>query len=44
MLPVSEALAREVLCLPLYPELPFEAVERVAAEVKSYCGAAVARA
>jgi len=43
-LPVSEALAREVLCLPLYPELPFEAVERVAAEVKSYCGAAVARA
>jgi dTDP-4-amino-4,6-dideoxygalactose transaminase len=43
-LPVSETLAREVLCLPLYPELPFEAVERVAAEVKSYCGAAVARA
>ena len=43
MLPVSEALAREVLCLPLYPELPFEAVERVAAEVKSYCVAAVAR-
>jgi dTDP-4-amino-4,6-dideoxygalactose transaminase len=44
MLPVSEALSREVLCLPLYPELPLEAVERVAAEVKSYCGAAVARA
>ncbi len=44
MLPVSEALAREVLCLPLYPELPLEVVDRVAAEVKSYCGAAVARA
>jgi dTDP-4-amino-4,6-dideoxygalactose transaminase len=42
-LPVSEALCREVLCVPLYPELPFEAVERVAAQVQSFCGAAVAR-
>jgi dTDP-4-amino-4,6-dideoxygalactose transaminase len=33
-LPVSEALCREVLCLPLYPELPFEAIERIAAEIK----------
>jgi len=44
MLPVSETLCREVLCLPLYPELPFEAVERVAAEVRSFCAAPVARA
>jgi dTDP-4-amino-4,6-dideoxygalactose transaminase len=44
MLPVSEALSREVLCLPLYPELPFPAIERVTAEVRSFCGAAVARA
>jgi dTDP-4-amino-4,6-dideoxygalactose transaminase len=44
MLPVSEALCREVLCVPLYPELPLAAVERIAAEVRSFCGAAVARA
>jgi dTDP-4-amino-4,6-dideoxygalactose transaminase len=44
MLPVSEALSREVLCVPLYPELPFPAVERVAAEVRSFCGVAVVRA
>jgi len=30
-LPVSERLSREVLSLPLYPELPLEAVERIAA-------------
>jgi dTDP-4-amino-4,6-dideoxygalactose transaminase len=42
-LPVSEVLCREVLCLPLYPELPFEAVRRIAAEVRSYREAAVAR-
>ena len=29
-LPVSEQLSREVLCLPLYPELPFEAITRIA--------------
>ena len=33
-LPVSERLSREVLSLPLYPELPVEAVERIAAEVR----------
>ena len=33
-LPVSEQLSREVLCLPLYPELPLEAIDRVAAEVR----------
>ena len=33
-LPVSESLCREVLCLPLYPELPFAAIERIAAEIQ----------
>jgi dTDP-4-amino-4,6-dideoxygalactose transaminase len=37
-LPVSERLAREVLCLPFYPELPLEDVERVAAEVRAFTG------
>ena len=35
-LPVSERLSREVLCLPLYPELPAEDVDRVAASVRSF--------
>jgi dTDP-4-amino-4,6-dideoxygalactose transaminase len=35
-LPVSEQLSREVLCLPLYPELPLEDVARVAAEVRAF--------
>jgi dTDP-4-amino-4,6-dideoxygalactose transaminase len=43
-LPVSERLSREVLSLPLYPELPLEAVEHVADEVRSFCHAALARA
>jgi dTDP-4-amino-4,6-dideoxygalactose transaminase len=38
-LPVSEQLSREVLCLPLYPELPLETVARVAQEVKSVSAA-----
>jgi dTDP-4-amino-4,6-dideoxygalactose transaminase len=33
-LPVSERLCAEVLSLPLYPELPLEDVERIAAEVR----------
>ena len=33
-LPVSERLSAEVLSLPLYPELPLEDVERIAAEVR----------
>ena len=37
-LPVSEQLSREVLCLPLYPELPLEDVERVAGEVRAFVG------
>jgi dTDP-4-amino-4,6-dideoxygalactose transaminase len=35
-LPVSEQLSREVLCLPLYPELPLEEVARVAGEVRAF--------
>jgi dTDP-4-amino-4,6-dideoxygalactose transaminase len=40
-LTVTEALCREVLCLPLYPELPMAEVERIAGEVRSFCTAAV---
>jgi dTDP-4-amino-4,6-dideoxygalactose transaminase len=43
-LPVSEQLSREVLCLPLYPELPLADVERVAGEVRSFVGRTVVRA
>jgi dTDP-4-amino-4,6-dideoxygalactose transaminase len=43
-LPVSERLSREVLCLPLYPELPLDTVARIAAEVRAYCTAAVPQA
>jgi dTDP-4-amino-4,6-dideoxygalactose transaminase len=43
-LPVSEMLTREVLCLPLYPELPLDAVARVASEVRNFSTSAVARA
>jgi dTDP-4-amino-4,6-dideoxygalactose transaminase len=39
-LPVSEQLSREVLCLPLYPELTLDTVDRVAGEVRAFCGAA----
>jgi dTDP-4-amino-4,6-dideoxygalactose transaminase len=38
-LPISEQLCREVLSLPLYPELPRSAVERIAARVKAFCRA-----
>jgi dTDP-4-amino-4,6-dideoxygalactose transaminase len=38
-LPVSERLSREVVCLPLYPELPLEEVERIAALVRTFLGA-----
>jgi dTDP-4-amino-4,6-dideoxygalactose transaminase len=40
-LPVSEQLSREVLSLPLYPELPLAEVRRIAAEVGSFRAAAV---
>jgi dTDP-4-amino-4,6-dideoxygalactose transaminase len=35
-LPVSEQLSREVLSLPLYPELADEAITRIAAEVRAF--------
>lgn len=40
-LPVSEQLSREVICLPLYPELPMATLERIAAEVRACCAAPV---
>lgn len=42
-LPVSEQLSREVLCLPLYPELPVEDVGRIVSEVRAFSTAGVAR-
>jgi dTDP-4-amino-4,6-dideoxygalactose transaminase len=42
-LPVSEALCREVLALPLFPELSLSAVDRIAGEVRAHCGDAVRR-
>jgi dTDP-4-amino-4,6-dideoxygalactose transaminase len=39
-LPVSEQLSREVLSLPLYPELPLADVRRIAAEVAAFRAAA----
>jgi dTDP-4-amino-4,6-dideoxygalactose transaminase len=36
-LPVSERLSREVIQVPLYPELPLETVERIAQEVRAFC-------
>ena len=35
---VSEQVSREVLCLPIYPELPDEDVERIAREVRLFVG------
>ena len=32
--PVAERLAEELLCLPMYPELPEDAVYRVATELR----------
>jgi dTDP-4-amino-4,6-dideoxygalactose transaminase len=34
-LPISEALSREVLSLPLYPELPAAAVDRIAEALRA---------
>ena len=42
-LPVSERLSREVLCLPLYPELPLDDVARVAGAVKAALSAPAGR-
>ena len=38
-LPVSERLSRVVIRLPLYPELPMETLERIAQEIRAFCGA-----
>ncbi len=38
-LPVAERHSREVISVPFYPELPLETLQRVAAEVRSYCTA-----
>jgi dTDP-4-amino-4,6-dideoxygalactose transaminase len=35
-LPVSERVSREVLCLPLYPELSFDAIRRIADEIRAF--------
>jgi dTDP-4-amino-4,6-dideoxygalactose transaminase len=43
-LPVSEQLSREVMSIPLYPELPVEAIERIAGVVRACVGQAVASA
>ena len=43
-LPVSEQLSREVLCLPLYAELPLEDARRVAGEVRAFVEAAATAA
>jgi dTDP-4-amino-4,6-dideoxygalactose transaminase len=43
-LPVSERLSREVLSLPLYPEMPLETVAFVENEVRDFCRSTVARA
>jgi dTDP-4-amino-4,6-dideoxygalactose transaminase len=42
-LPVSEALCREVLSLPLYPELTLPLLQQVGAEVRAFCGSLVHR-
>jgi dTDP-4-amino-4,6-dideoxygalactose transaminase len=35
-LPVSEMLSREILQVPLYPELPFETIARIASEIGAF--------
>ena len=43
-LPISEKLCREVVQLPLYPELPLATLRRIADEVRAFCQAPAARA
>jgi dTDP-4-amino-4,6-dideoxygalactose transaminase len=42
--PVSERLCREVISLPLYPELPLQDAQRIAEVVKSFCAQTLQRA
>ncbi len=42
-LPVSETLCREVLSLPLYPEMPLDSVARVAGAIRAFSGAPAGR-
>lgn len=42
-LPVSEEVCREVLCLPMYPELRDEDVARIAREVRAFLDSKVSR-
>ena len=42
-LPVSEEVCRDVLCLPMYPELRDEDVARIADEVRAFLGSTVSR-
>jgi len=42
-LPVSELVSREVLCLPIYPELRDEDIERIASEVRSFVSEGASR-
>jgi dTDP-4-amino-4,6-dideoxygalactose transaminase len=43
-LPVSERLCREVMQVPLFPEMSGEQVSRVADAIRSFCPSALARA
>jgi dTDP-4-amino-4,6-dideoxygalactose transaminase len=36
MLPVTEKAATEILSLPIFPELTFQEVQKVAGEVKAW--------
>jgi dTDP-4-amino-4,6-dideoxygalactose transaminase len=42
-LPVSESVCREVLSLPLYPEMPLDFVCRVAGAIRAFAGAPAGR-
>ena len=42
-LPVSEGLSKEVLCLPIYPEMSDDDVARVAAEVGAFVSGSAGR-
>ena len=43
-LPVSERLCRELMQVPLFPEMSPEQVSRVASSIRAFCSSSVARA